>query len=155
MNQNFGFQIPALVLKPATQRIDGIQQKNGKYIVQYSKIQENPRFSEMHQNEIIIDNLISYIKEKSEKKLEPFDRTEVEVAFRNYLLDECVEDEYAKYISAFIIEKAEDENYVKKINEIREGHILYNGLSLNKRVSELGWKSKLTIYLDMEIILQK
>ena len=86
LNQNFGFQIPALVLKPATQRIDGIQQKNGKYIVQYSKIQENPRFSEMHQkamqeNEIIIDNLISYIKEKSEKKLEPFDRTEVEVAF--------------------------------------------------------------------------
>ena len=157
LNQNFGFQIPALVLKPATQRIDGIQQKNGKYIVQYSKIQENPRFSEMHQkamqeNEIIIDNLISYIKEKSEKKLEPFDRTEVEVAFRNYLLDECVEDEYAKYISAFIIEKAEDENYVKKINEIREGHILYNGLSLNKRVSELGWKSKLTIYLDMEIL---
>ena len=157
LNQNFGFQIPSLVLKPATLRIDGIQQKNGKYIVQYSKIQENSKFSEMHQkaiqeNEIIINNLISYIEEKSGKKLESSDKIDVEAAFRNYLLDEFVKDEYAKYISAFIIEKAEDENYVRKINKIREGHILYNGLSLNQRVSELGWKSKLTIYLDMEIL---
>ena len=41
VNNNFGFQIPSLVLKPAIGRVSGLRLTDGKYYVDYSIVKSN------------------------------------------------------------------------------------------------------------------
>lgn len=158
VKDNFDFKIPSLVLKPAATRIKGITFNNEKkYCVDYSRVKTSENFEQIQaeafkNNDIIMNDIICYIETKLSKKLDDEERKKVMNSFRRYILDETSSDEYVELISTFIIEKSEDKEYVNKIDYIREGHILYNGLCLNQHISECGWKNKLTIYMDMEIL---
>lgn len=155
--ENFDFRIPSLVLKPAASRIKGVTFSDKKYCVDYSLVKASENFEQIQadafkNNEVIMNDIICYIETRLSKKLNDDERGKVMNSFRRYILDEASSDEYVELISAFIIEKSEDAEYVNKIDYIREGHILYSGLSLNQHISECGWKNKLTIYMDMEIL---
>lgn len=157
ISEYFDFQIPSLVLKPAILRIKGVTLSNQQYNVDYSVVSNNSGFDQLREdaftsNALILDDLIDYIKSKTTNIIDEDEIKVINKSFRRYILDESTNDKYDEYISAFIIEKSSIPGYVEKINQIREGHILYNGLSYNEKIMAHGWKGKLTIYLDMEIL---
>lgn len=157
VEEYFDFQIPSLVLKPSMGRISGVTLQNKQYLIDYGKIGSIDNLLKMQEsaindNRTIIIDLLAYIENLEGVVIEEKEKGEIESSFRRYILDESTNDKYAPYISAFVIEKSIVPEYVKKLNSIREGYILYSGLSLNQHVSEQGWKNKLTIYLDMEIL---
>lgn len=158
LKKYFDFDIPTLVLKPAIKRIKGVSLENKEYKIDYSVIESNPEFKLM-QNEamqntnIILDDLVTYIFKKTDD-IAQTDETieEIKIAFRKYILDESSSGPYDAYISAFIVDMSTDRDYTEKINQIREGHILYDGLCQNEAIAAQSWKDQLTIYLDTEII---
>lgn len=157
LERYFEFNVPSLVVKPAFKRIKGVTIDNKKYIVNYAQIAPNEEFLIQQQksitdNENVMNQLIQYIEKKKEILTTDKDKIYIKNAFRTFILDEKLDEEYAPYISAFIIEKNSDTEFIKLLNKIREGHILYNGLCLNLNTSGGSWKEKMTIYLDMEIL---
>ena len=158
LKKYFGFDIPTLVLKPAIKRIKGVILENREYKIDYSIIKSNTEFKSLQieaiQNtNIIINDLVAYIFEKA-NDIPQTDETkdEITVAFRKFILDESTNGPYDAYISAFIMEMSTNKEYTEKINQIREGHILYDGLCQNEAIAAQSWKDQLTIYLDTEII---
>ncbi|WP_289019317.1 hypothetical protein [Desulfobacter postgatei] len=64
-------------------------------------------------------------------------------------------EEYSDYISGFIIENKQSIDFRQQLNKIREGVVLYSGItySSNSNLNELGsWNTELTVYLDTEIL---
>lgn len=77
----------------------------------------------------------------------------LEASFIKYLLDDSatIDHEYSDVISKFILSVDGDRKIKEKIEDIREGSILYTGLAYN--ISELGSiNSDLTLFLDTEIL---
>lgn len=154
----FDFEIPTLVLKPAIKRIKGITLANKEYRINYSIIETHQEFKVL-QNEaientnLILEDLTQYICKKTGISTVSIEEKEnITTSFRKFILDESSNGQYDAYISAFIMESSTDINYTRKINQIREGHILYNGLCQNEAITSRSWDKPLTIYLDTEII---
>jgi len=154
----FDFEIPTLVLKPAIKRIKGITLANKEYRINYSIIETHQEFKVL-QNEaientnLILEDLTQYICKKTGISTVSIEEKEnITTSFRKFILDESSNGQYDAYISAFIMESSTDINYTRKINQIREGHILYNGLCQNEAITSRAWDKPLTIYLDTEII---
>lgn len=154
----FDFEIPTLVLKPAIKRIKGVTLENKEYKINYSIIETHQEFKALQNEAIkntnsILEDLTQYICKKTGTFTISIEEKEnITTSFRKYILDESSNGEYDAYISAFIMEASTDINYTSKINQIREGHILYNGLCQNEAITSQTWHTPLTIYLDTEII---
>lgn len=154
----FDFNIPTLVLKPAIKRLDGVTLENREYKIDYNLLQNHTDFQTLQnlsikKTEQIISDLILFLCDKIPNFEVTSSTTDsIMEAFRRYILDESSNGEYDPYISAFILEKSTNIEYTNNINQIREGHILYNGLCQNDEVFSHGLKDELTIYLDTEII---
>lgn len=154
----FDFQIPTLVLKPAVKRIEGVSLENKEYKVNYNLVETHNDFDNLQcvalsKTDRIISDLISYISKKtSTNELTNEFTNEITIAFRKYILDESTNGPYDALISAFIMEMSTNAEYTNDLNQIREGHILYNGLCQNNEIIAQGWKDELTIYLDTEIL---
>lgn len=154
----FDFEIPTLVLKPAIKRIKGVTLENKEYKINYSIIETHQEFKALQNEAIkntnsILEDLTQYICKKTGTFTISIEEKEnITTSFRKFILDESSNGEYDAYISAFIMEASTDINYTSKINQIREGHILYNGLCQNEAITSQTWHTPLTIYLDTEII---
>lgn len=151
----FGFQLPNAVIKSAIKKIDYIEkiQNREDYSVNRQNLKVDFRFSQYKEkaekeNNILTERLISYAEGKRQGGI---NRKELIQELIAYLLDESNGGKYQEDISAFILEKSEDEELVKLLNAIREGSILYMGLNCN--ITETGSITQdLTLYLDMEIL---
>jgi hypothetical protein len=81
------------------------------------------------------------------------DKSNIKKSLCSYILDESIEDEYSKFISAFIVQCQGDKFLSNQLNDIKKGVVLYTGLKYNSDISKIGnWDTNLTIYIDTEIL---
>lgn len=155
----YGFEIPEAVVSTALNSLKkaGILTRHEgnfhleKPIENSVEIENGIKNNQNLQIEIE-EKLVTYCQQERNKT---FDEQEIKMlkgSLTSYLLDEKISDDYSPLVSAFII-KNESENigFIDKLNEIKEGLIIYKGLVYTSDINHLGtWNSKLTFYLDTE-----
>ena len=101
----------------------------------------------------IINDLYSYIENKTSITLNTSQKNKILNSFCVFLLEESNSHEYSDLISAFVISNKDDIIFMKQLSQIREGVVLYTGINYNNRINEVGtWKNEITIFLDLEIL---
>lgn len=156
LNEHFGFSIPEAVIKTSTKSMNEVSLDHGIYTVISSKMENDSLFEtkkkEADNSEIYIIKLLSeYIKSRTG------DATIDEEKIINDLAHFLTEDQslysnnYAELIGEFVLKNEHNEKIQRKLDDIREGSILYMGLSHN--ISEFGSiKKPLNLYLGTEIL---
>lgn len=154
----FGFKIPNAVLKTTLKKLDCIAKLGGQeeYSVDYEKIQIDPSF-EVYKNNAekdnacLIEELIEHTEHRIKNKLSDIQKENLSSCFMAYLLDESNGGEYQDSISTFIIKYSENKEYEEKLQAVREGCILYTGIT--NSIDEIGSVTEeIVLYLDMEIL---
>lgn len=154
----FDFQLPEGIIKAASKRLDCISIENKKFIVDKSKFNENLQLNSNEEKnksiyENILNSLIEYIKKDKKIEIDKNEEKIIENEFSLFLLHGTMSNGYSNLISKFIVSNKENDTFNKNINLVKEGVILYTGLKFTPDNIELGsWKSKITIYLDVEIL---
>lgn len=152
----FGFELPDAVIRTAIRGIEGTTVKNGIFTVDMTKVIYSDDFGDIYKNaksdgDNIIKLLYKYIEEQDKKVLSSNDRKDIEKEFLNYISDRQVSSNWSNHISMFIMANENNTDFVKKLDMIRAGCVLYTGLNYN--ITEMGgWKNKIVLYLDMEIL---
>jgi len=154
----FDFQLPEGIVKASTGRLDYVNIENRKFIVDKSKLNVIP-YSNTNEDknksvyENILNGLIKYIGDNKNIEIDTNEKKVIENEFSLFLLNGTINNGYANLISKFIVSSNANDNFNRDINLIKEGVILYTGLKYTPNAIELGsWKSKITIYLDVEIL---
>jgi hypothetical protein len=102
-------------------------------------------------NQIIIENLFKFIEKEKKIQLTEKEREIIIRSFCSFIIDESTTQEYAEYISAFIVKNKTES--ASQLNVIREGVVLYTGLKYNSNLNDLGaWNTELILYVDTEIL---
>ena len=158
VENEFEFYLPDAVLKSALKKIDFVTyDATGNYCVNGEKIRVDgalKKYRDLAETaEISVsEQLISFIEETKDYKLNNREKKELMRAFVSYLIDESNGNKYQEEISSFIIKKSDDKKITEYLNSVREGVILYTGLNYN--IDEIGsLKRDLTLYLDMEVLI--
>ena len=157
VESEFEFYLPEAVLKSALKKIDFVvSDTSGNYRVNVEKIRVDEtlkKYRNIAENtEVSVsEQLVSFVEEEKDYKLNNKEKKELVRAFVSYLIDESNGNKYQEEISTFIIKKSEDKKITEYLNSVREGVILYTGLNYN--INEIGsLKKNLTLYLDMEVL---
>lgn len=158
LNNTFDFDIPEAVVYTSLKRLDYLKKEQGVYLVK-NVLKENALYVNTLQekaitsNNTLIETLFSFIVQEKNIELSDSERKKIVHSLCSFLMDGPDGGEYSEYISGFILKNKQDEEFRNKLNTIREGVILYSGIKYNNNLSEVGsWKTKLTIYLDTEIL---
>ena len=109
MENEFEFYLPDAVLKSALKKIDFVTyDATGNYCVnvdgalkKYRNLAETAEIS-------VSEQLISFIEETKDYKLNNKEKKELMRAFVSYLIDESNGNKYQEEISSFIIKKSDD-----------------------------------------------
>ena len=154
----YDFDIPEGVIK-TTIRI----RFEGKYTKIANSYTFNPELKdnfdkiekELDQVNELNDNLISklykYIAEKKGVVLSSVQKGKIFENFSHFTMDNGYSDEYSELIGAFVVSKGYDTDFLCNLNSIREGIILYQGISYTADLNELGkWDTDLDIFLAPE-----
>ncbi len=132
--------------------------KDGTYIVNLKNIKDKEKYFkdyEIAKNNYseITNSLIIYIKDKWPEDIDETKKNKIIKDLECFLLNKSIDSQYLELITSFIIHQQNNEEFTKKLNFIREGLLLYNGISYSSNINELGsWKSELTIFLDTEYL---
>lgn len=158
LNDSFGFNIPEAVVNTSIGRLDHITKERNLFTVDTEFERTSNDVSSLKDISIqkssdIVDNLIKYIETEKDIYLEETEKEHVVQSLFSFLMDGVNSEEYSEYISGFIIENSQFETFRNDLAKIREGVILYSGLTHNPNLNELGsWKSELNIFLDTEML---
>jgi hypothetical protein len=160
LNDTYDFKIPEAVVSTSLNRFkDSYTKSQGYYTITkqesfsitgkltgyHSQIQNN--------NNLIINNLFEFIENETKSKLSDEEREKVVHSFCSFIIDESTAQEYAEFVSAFIVKGKQDSNFTTQLNTIKEGVVLYTGLKYNSNLNQLGsWNTELTIYIETEIL---
>ena len=158
LDELYDFQIPDAVIRTALKKIDFVSVSHHQYavsditrLIEYNL--EEKQSAMLDEYNKILDKLYIYIENKQKLSLSYDDRKKVEQAFTNFVLDNVIDNGFSDYISAFIIDNKDDQNFMTNLETMKEGVILYTGLKFNPHMSlNSAWKEKFTIYLNTEII---
>lgn len=155
LNSINSFQINGSVVKAALKRLK-IRREKGKYHAEYDSDVETGQdiyTIQMQQSQALLDNLIGYIEEDSGVPLSAEEKEEVRQQFFKYMINQDTIEKYSILISTYIMKVQMDPHYLKTINRIKEGTLIYEGICYGGNISELGrWTSELNIYLEQEIL---
>jgi hypothetical protein len=154
----YGFEIPDSVIKTTLRnRFDGkLTKVSNSYTFQPS-IKDN--FEKIEQelievndkNEGLIKNLYQYISDKLGKAISKVDEIKIFENFTHFTMDNGYSDQYSELIGAFVVSNQSNTDFINNLNSIREGIILYQGLSYTADLNELGkWNTDLDIFLAPE-----
>lgn len=157
VENEFEFQVPNAVLKSALKKIDFITcDTTGNYCVNGEKIRVDETLKKYRNlaedtESNVSEQLVTFVEETKDSKLDNKEKKELMRAFVSYLIDESNGNKYQEEISSFIIKKSDDNKITEYLNSVREGSILYTGINYN--IDEIGsLKRDLTLYLDMEVL---
>ena len=158
LNQEYDFSIPEAVVRTSLNRIKSIQRVDGVYTLE--KISElksknvNLKKEEIqNSNDLIISGLFTYIEQHSEQELTEQQKSKVVHSLIAFIIDNGNGSSYSEYISAYLISKKDDKDFVAQLATIKEGIVLYSGIKYNTDINDLGtWKSDLTIFIETEIL---
>lgn len=154
LNTIYHFQIPEAVINSALQSL--VKDKILNYEKYYYGVLTLPASigGKSHINNkasnYIIDELHIFLEQKTNTDISNGEKQEIEKSFLNFLLDNTVDKELSNYFSELILVKKEDEKFMRNLQSIREGIILYTGIQYSPSFSQSSWKNKLVIYLTME-----
>ncbi|MDO9567217.1 MAG: hypothetical protein Q7J15_10805 [Candidatus Desulfaltia sp.] len=157
LNETFDFAIPEAVVRTSLGRLDYLNKAQGNYIVKNMPAERHDLTDLQKEiqtsNRITMDNLLSFVAEEKNCELTDSEKESILNSFCSFLLDDSNSDKFSEYISGFVIRNQQNDEFRKKLNQIREGVILYSGLKYSTNLSDIGsWKTELTIYLDTEIL---
>ena len=152
LEDEFGFVQPYEVIKTAMKSIPEIHLNYGKYSVPSTAINMNAFFdNQIKKAEETNNDLIEKLLEFAQKKGTNIEKKKLSEEFVAFLLDEDGDQLYREIIGAFIIANGANETVKQQMMEIREGSIIFSGLSYN--ISDYGnMRDPLTLFLDTEII---
>lgn len=157
LNDTFDFSIPEAVVGTTLRRLD-LQRGQGVYIVNNMPKIDEQRINALQEktlssNNTLIENLFSFIESEKHIELNDDERVKVVRSLCSFLLDDSNITEYSEHVSGFVIKNKNDGDFKKNLSRIREGVILYSGIKYNNNLNDVGsWQTKLTIYLDTEIL---
>lgn len=157
LNENFGFHIPSYVIQSAINRIEFVSKKDRKFSVdemlissQKSEIKQELEESDL-KSRAIMSGLIKYVKGEKDK-VQEINEKKLTREFTTFLLDDSFNGDYSSIISRYIIENDTDIDFLKNINQIKEGAVLFSGINYTSDISKLAWKNNITLYVETEIL---
>lgn len=160
LNETYEFNIPTSVIKSSLNKLPYLTKSHNSYIVnediEKEKIVLDNKANIEQSHSFIFSSLSEYVEKEKGKKLNNTEEKKLQHNFCNYLLDESNGDEYLEYISSFFVANQNNQDFVEKINVIREGVILHSGLKYTNEFTDFNdfgnWRKELVIFLDTEII---
>ncbi len=154
----YGFEIPESVIKTTLRnKFEGKLTKVSNTYTFESSIKDD--FSQIEndlntvniQNDNLIRSLIGYIENKLQREVSIEERDKIFENFTHFTMDNGYSDQYSELIGAFVVSNENDVDFANNLNSIREGIILYQGLSYTADLNELGkWNTDLDIFLAPE-----
>ncbi|WP_316800618.1 hypothetical protein [Pedobacter frigidisoli] len=154
----YGFEIPESVIKTTLRhRFEGKLTKVINSYTFHQSIKEN--FEEIERelvevndkNEGLIKSLYQYISNKLGKEISKDEEIKIFENFTHFTMDNGYSDQYSELIGAFVVSNQGNTEFINNLNSIREGIILYQGLSYTADLNELGkWNTDLDIFLAPE-----
>ena len=156
LKEHFCFFIPEAVIKTSLKSMNGISLEKGIYYVSMDKINsgsliEIKKKEADEYNSCIIKYLSDYVLSRTNH--ENINEEILTKELINFLIDDISSgsSKYTDLIGEFVLKNEYDKDIQDGLNRIREGSILYMGLSCNIR--ETGSITKpLTLYLGTEIL---
>lgn len=162
LNNSFAFKIPDAVVKTALKSLkrEGfLEQKEGQYYVigQFNRNSIEAIESKLEgikkRHSHIVDALLNYIEDKSNKEINEEEKKDIIESFCSYILDDSSLKIYSDYISAFILDKKNELDFASKLNVVKEGVVLYSGLKYSIDPNKVGsWDTNLVIFLSTEVL---
>lgn len=156
LNENFGFNIPSYVIQSSIKRIEFVSKKDGQFLVSRENISLDSEIKqELEESDLksraLMSSLIKYVKNEKDKDQE-ISEEKLTREFTSFLLDDSFNGDYSRIISKFIIEHDTDVNFLKNINQIKEGAVLFSGINYTSDISKLTWKNNINLYVETEIL---
>ena len=156
LNSHFGFSIPEAVVKTAIKGMHGTTLADGIYNVAKAEVRMDELFEEAKKESDeyethIIKLLSEYISDRTGNNTISEETISQELG--NFLLEDISSHsvKYSDYIGEFILKNEQNVEIQKGLNRIREGNIIYIGLSYS--IGETGSITKpLTLYLGTEVL---
>lgn len=153
LNENFGFCIPSYVIQSAIKRIEFVSKKDGQFLVSRKDISLDSEITqELEKSDLksraLMSRLIKYVKDKNRE----INEEKLTREFTSFLLDDSFNGDYSSIISEFIIENNIDSDFLKNINQIKEGAVLFSGINYTSDISKLAWKNNINLYVETEIL---
>lgn len=160
MNSIYGFEMPEGVIRSVLNKRlkDKLTRSGVAFHLNSDKLKGLEGFDSKlkkinDQQELIFQELISFIETKTKVKLNANELNTVRDNFYEFLIDNGHSDKYSNYISAYIVKNDSVASFREILSAIKEGIILYDGIKYTPDLNELGkWKHKLTIYLSTEYL---
>jgi predicted nucleic acid-binding Zn ribbon protein len=159
---DFDFKIPEAVIKTALKnrlaKTGFLRLEKGEYFINDIESKIDPNFESNFNKKSqgykdTEEEFISYIQSKKDNKLKENELNDIKDNLKQYLLGNGVHETYTQAISALIIQRKNDKKFQERLNQIREGLVLYTGIRYTADLNDLGhWKNELTIFLDTEIL---
>ena len=154
--EQFCFTIPEAVIRTALKGMDGVSLESGIYHVSMGEMGKTSLFSEKKKEadtyETSIIRLLSdYIASRNENIVVNEELLTQELT--SFLVEDfsAHSSHYTDYIGEFVLKYEHDDKIQAGLNQIREGSILYMGLSHS--IGEIGSITKtLTLYLGTEVL---
>lgn len=156
LKEIYNFEIPDSIIKTTLKRREGITLSNEIYSIDYSILENNNFVDEnisliSNANNDILDTIHEYVENHNKIKI---DKEEIMESLCSILLDD--KEAHIKFydeINTCIIINEANEDFIKHLNCIREGLILYMGLQYSIDINNLGtWVDELTIYCDISVL---
>ena len=156
LNEEFGFgKLPIFVVEKAVKPLTSSHSKSGYTCDELPK--DEPELDkELKQTdkdiEYVLNKLYQYVETSRSCELTEAEKQNISNDLSVFLLTNKA-DEDSVLISSFVIENTEDKKIQSTLDEMREGMILYSGLSYSttKDASDK-WNSPMTVYLDTELL---
>ena len=160
LRQEYSFSLPDGVIKTTLHRYNRLYPlNNNNYTVVQpinkikSVLPENTELK-LRAQENLMENLCEFIKTNSgQESLTTIEIQNINNEFCQYLLqiNAPANGTYSDFISAFILSKEENKDYIKTIDSMREGVILNSALNYCNPTLQK-WNKPITIYFAMEIL---
>lgn len=156
LDRHFCFSIPEAVIKTALKNMDGTTLADGIYNISRTDVctdtlfEETKKESDAYESRII--RLLSeYISARTGNNMISEETLSQELA--NFLVEDVpsYSTKFSDFIGEFVLKNEQNKEIQEGLNRIREGSILYMGLSHS--IEETGSITKpLTIYLGTEVL---
>jgi hypothetical protein len=162
IERDFDFDLPEAVIKTTLKKRlvkEGfLKFEKGEYCVTEIDGNLNSEFEKKYETKRDIykateEEFIEFIQSNRVELLKEKEIGIIRDNLKQYLLGNGVNEPFTQEISAFIIQNQNNVEFKERLNDIREGLVLYTGVRYTADLNELGkWNNELTIYLDTDII---
>lgn len=158
LKNHFDFDLPEAVVKTVLNKLKEsgfVNKVSGTYSIIDNNYDIKSFTQKLESQKEILNQfeseLVAYHEKLTGDKCSESHKKELLKSFLDYLLNNGMADIHTTVISSFIIEKSTDDSFVNKVNQIKEGSVLLNGLRYTSDFNDISkWNEELTIYLDTE-----